>query len=265
MAEIFRRATEESGPGAVRGGGDAGERGFTLTQLQAIGSEAGISPDAVLRGALAIESPAPDPYLKRFVGAPVGVGTAVDLPRPLSDDEFVRFASHLRDTFHAQGEVRGDGRFREWRNGNLVFALEPHGSGERLRMSTRKSEGEALPGVGLAFTGLGAFLAVMGLFAGPEKAAKLVPLVAGMLIAGPTVFAIGQLRLRNWANRRLEQMEEIGRRIRSVASEPLAPGSVTPETAPQESGPPGPGSAIRPGGSPGALPASPESRSPEPR
>jgi hypothetical protein len=221
MAEIFRRATEEATPGAVHGvGPDGGEKGFTLAQLQAIGSEAGISPEAVLRGALAIDSPAPAPYYRRFAGAPVGVGSAVDLSRPLSDDEFERFASHLRDTFHAHGEVRVNGGHREWRNGNLVFALEPHGEGERLRMSSRKSEGEIMPAIGMAITGLGVFLSLVSVFASPEKAAKLMPIMVATLIQGPATFALGQMRLRAWARRRLDQMQEIGRRIRSVASEP---------------------------------------------
>gem|GEM_PF-4265410 len=51
--------------------------------------------------------------------------------------------------------VRGDGHFREWRNENPALA------------------------------GLGAFLAVTGLFAGPEKAAKLAPLVVGVLVGRP--------------------------------------------------------------------------------
>ena len=140
MAEIFRRATEEAASIAARSGDSTDpERGFTLAQLQAIGSE-------------------------------VGVGSAVDLPRPLSRDEFERFTSHLRDTFQAHGEVRDDGRFREWRNGNLLFSLEPHGSGERLRMSTRKSEGEIMPAIGMAITGLGIFFGLVSLLATPEKA-----------------------------------------------------------------------------------------------
>lgn len=70
-------------------------------------------------GALAIESRAPDPWLRRVPA------------------------------------VHGDGHFREWRNENPALA------------------------------GLGAFLAVTGLFAGPEKAAKLAPLVVGGLVGRP--------------------------------------------------------------------------------
>jgi hypothetical protein len=234
MAEIFRRATREgeteSGPGKELA---LPERGFTLRELEEIGAEAGIPAEAVRQSALGLTHAGGDvplEHVRRVMGAPVGVGTTSRLARPLTDDEFHRMVSLLRDTFHAQGKVTVEGRYRQWKNGNLTFALEPDGTGEKLRMSTRKSDGEALAVVGVALAGLGGFLAFMMLFASPDKAAKLIPLVAGNLAIGGVTFTVAQLRVRKWAGERLEQMKDIGRRMGIVAAEEtdrLGPGEGT--------------------------------------
>lgn len=223
MAEIFRRATREGetegGPGKELA---LPERGFTLGELQEIGAEAGISPEAVRRSALGLAPAGAEEgleHVRRVLGAPVEVGTTSGLARPLTDEEFHRMVALLRDTFHAQGEVSVEGRYRQWKNGNLTFALEPDGAGEKLRMRSRKSDGEAAAAAGLALAGLGGFLAFMALFASPDKAAKLIPLVAGNLAIGGVTFTVAQLRVRKWAGRRLEQMKDIGRRMGLVAAE----------------------------------------------
>lgn len=233
MTEIFRRATQASESAGRSGRSLApAATGFSLQELEEIGAEAGIPAEAVRRSALSLGSMDANPaasHVRRVLGAPVGVGTSVTLPRRLTDEEFHQMVSMLRDTFHAQGKVTVEGRYREWRNGNLTFALEPDGSGEKLRMGSRKSDGEALAGVGMALAGLGGFLAFIALFVSPEKADKLVPLVAGNLAAGGVTFTVAQLRVRQWAGRRLEQMKEVGRRVGIIAAEEpeqLGPGEV---------------------------------------
>lgn len=218
MAEIFRRATS-GGDGETGGALSTRSEGFSLAQLQEIGAEAGISPEAIRRSALELASGAPAaPSFRRYLGAPLGVGERVDLPRKLTDEEFDSLVTLLRDTFQAQGKVRMDGPYREWRNGNLVFSLEPRGEGERLRMMSRKSNGEALPTIGAALLGLAGALGVAGFLGSPGKMAELLPIIGMNVALGGTAFAVGQFRLRQWAGRRLEQMADIGRRVGIVAS-----------------------------------------------
>src|ERR1043166_1481093 len=86
--------------------------GMTLTELQEIGREVGISSELVAQAAKAIELGG-RPTSRRFLGLPVGVGRTVDLDRTLSDDEWERFVVDLRETFDARGTVRREGSLRQ--------------------------------------------------------------------------------------------------------------------------------------------------------
>src|SRR5688500_1141438 len=69
--------------------------GMTLTQLQEIGGEVGISREQLAEAAKAIEL-AGRPTSRQFLGLPIGVGLTVDLGRKLSDDAWERVVGDLR-------------------------------------------------------------------------------------------------------------------------------------------------------------------------
>lgn len=149
VAAIFERAAEaqQSGLHNLQSG-----EGMTLTDLQDIGREVGISREQLALAAKAIELGG-RPTSSEFLGLPVGVGLIIDLGRKLSDDEWDRFVVDRRETFDARGTLRSEGSLRHWANGNLQAHLEPTATGHRIRLRTVKGDARGLIIGGLGMLG----------------------------------------------------------------------------------------------------------------
>ena len=210
VAEILDRATEthsESGQSMAVGPPE----GMTLAELHEIGDEVGIPKELITRAATGLDRPVPDASAHRkLMGMTIGVGRTVDLPRPLTDQEWNRLVVDLRTTFNAKGKLQEEGAFRQWSNGNLQALLEPTESGEQLRLRTLK--GNALP---YTLTG-GALLTVTGV---SWLAAVLAGNPAGVLdtaligLMGAALLAYPRLTVPGWARTRAQQMEGIIARL----------------------------------------------------
>jgi hypothetical protein len=101
IAEIFRKAAE--GPQALlRKAG--GSEGMTLAELQDIGREAGLSPEAVESAARSLEL-RPQAGVRRYLALPIQVERSVELPRKVTEAEWERLVVQLRETFNARGVV----------------------------------------------------------------------------------------------------------------------------------------------------------------
>ena len=202
VSEIFARATETQ-PDAPRQA-SYGE-GMTLAELQEIGREAGIEPEAVAQAARSLERAPPirQPAPSRFMGLPIGVAHVVELPYRMTDAQWERLVLDLRETFDAAGRVRTDGTFRQWRNGNLQVLVEPYGEGTRVRFRTMKGNSRSMMTVGLAFLAMTLFMLFQG---GAENFLTFA-------IIGATMFGVGAVQVPPWAKLRKSQMEEIGQRL----------------------------------------------------
>ncbi|MFP3948069.1 MAG: hypothetical protein ACLFWG_05015 [Longimicrobiales bacterium] len=218
VQEIFERATELQ---KQRGRSEGSKEGLTLPEIQEIGREVGVSPDRIESAARSLDLPAPSSAArKRFFGLPVGVERAVPLPRPLTDEEWDRLVVDLRDTFDARGKVREEGRFRDWRNGNLQALLEPTGSGERLRLRTEKGGAKPGIGVGAGLLGGGALFSLLYLLTGGEVGRDPESMFT-LIVVGGVFLAVNLFRLPGWAATRERQMKEVTERVlASVESEP---------------------------------------------
>jgi hypothetical protein len=220
VAAIFAQAAQgQLTPGAAV----PAEEGLTLLQLQEIGREVGIAPEAVTRAAHALALREQQPP-GRFLGLPISVGRTVALNRRLSDREWEQLVVQLRQVFNAPGTLRSDGAFREWRNGNLRVLLEPTPSGHQLRLRTSNGSAREWMRGGLAAVGVSAATAI-GLAAGGHLSHGL-PGVIFLSLVGLGMFANGALRLPSWARRRSRQMEDIG------AALALPAGSAPPDAVP---------------------------------
>jgi hypothetical protein len=210
VAEIFERATTHQG-GALRQSSSV--EGMTLGQLQEIGREVGIAPEALEQAARSVDL-ADRRTVRRFLGLPIGVGLTANLGRQLTDEEWQRLIVDLRETFDARGRVRDEGAFRQWTNGNLQVLVEPSAEGNQIRMRTFKEDSRLYIGMGLGLIAL----AVIG-FAGKIVAGTDVPTILGKFIPlsfiGTGMVAFGALRLPGWARQRRAQMESIVARLRS--------------------------------------------------
>lgn len=195
--------------------------GMTLGDLQAIGREVGIPPELITEAAGSVAT-VTRPARRSFMGLPIGVGRAVDLPRNLTEDEWDRLVVLLRETFAARGHVRVDGSLRQWTNGNLQVLLEPTTSGQRLRLQSMKGDARSFMSTGLALVGAGGVTFVANTLGGGVDAG-LASGVGIMLAMGLGMFGIGAGRVPRWAKRRAEQMEEIAGHVARMASSDPAP------------------------------------------
>jgi hypothetical protein len=119
IAAIFRAAADGPPPSASDVPLD---EWLTLAELQSIGREVGLSPDAVARAANALDVRRATES-RTFLGLPIGVARTVNLNRRLSDDEWERLVVRLREVFDARGTMRSEGSLRQWTNGNLQVLL----------------------------------------------------------------------------------------------------------------------------------------------
>lgn len=231
MAAIFEKASETE-PAALPMSAEG--KGLTLSALQDIGREVGLSPEAIALAARSLDQ-AGRPAPRKFLGLPIGVGRTVEFDRPLSDAGWERLVADLRDTFEARGVVRYDGPFRQWTNGNLQALVEPTPNGYRLRLQTVKGSSRRLMTGGAAIVGLAPLILLADAVAGSLGGSGGVAEVGAMVVMGLGIFAAGALSVRSWARRRNAQIEGVFARLASATEAPprdaLNPGGNPPPAA----------------------------------
>ena len=214
VAAIFAQATE--GPQTPLPQSSRDE-GLTLADLQEIGREVGIAPDAVARAARAV-SLRPQAASQTFLALPIGVERTLTLNRSLTDAEWEQLVGELRTTFRARGVASSQGSLRQWTNGNLQALLEPTATGDRLRLSTLNGYARTLMTGGIAMIGISAAVAIAAAVSGGigHEISRLVLLS----LIGFGMFANGALRLPSWARLRGRQMDAISAGLAHPASPP---------------------------------------------
>ncbi len=215
IRRIFHMATEEGDPAALPPSPRGASRGLTLSELQAVGEEAGIDPALVSRAVARLEASASPPdRVRRVVGVPVGVSHSVELEAPLGDPQWDRLVVRLRETFGARGRVEREGSLRSWANGNLQVLLEPTATGQRLRFRSVSSSLEGRLAAGVGLVGMGALgLGAVALLGGIGEAGPVF-LLAMVEAIGAGFLVSGVLGAPRWRNRRMAQ-------FRALAAEAL--------------------------------------------
>lgn len=212
VAEIFQRASEaqqQSSRVPL-----ASRDGMTLGALQEIGREVGLPPELIERAARSLDRSG-TAATRRFLGLPLGVSRTVQLDRRMTDAEWEALVVDLRDTFDAKGNLRVDGAFRQWTNGNLQALVEPTEQGHRLRLRTTHGAARAWLTGGLAVVGVTAVSVVAGLI-GDVPVSALLESLGSLGLMGSLMIAAGAVRLPGWARLRRRQMEEITARVQST-------------------------------------------------
>lgn len=207
VAEIFRRATTDPAPAP-----HAAE-GFSLAELQAIGSEAGIAPVAVADAARSLEMVEPV-TTDTLLGLPIAVRHAVELGREIRDAEWDRLVVAARETFRAEGRIRHEGSIRQWSNSNLRMWLEPGTRGHRLRFQTLNGHARRMILSGIAALGLATVVSVATLASGvPDPIDRLTGMMI-VAVAGAAMLTRGVWGLRNWAARRAAEFRELAGKVK---------------------------------------------------
>lgn len=206
VAAIFARATEvrEREPLAR-----SRSEGMSLDELQAIGKEAGISPQRIDQAARELDQPSAPP-VQVLLGIPIGAAHTVELPRALSDREWELFVVQLRETFDAGGKVSSHGSFRQWQNGNLQVLVEPSATGQRVRFRTVRGDLRDLFRVGVPVAAIFTLMALMVSFTSPDKAVKLMTVFGPLLAVGGVFGGVRLLGISGWRRLRTEQMRRLG-------------------------------------------------------
>jgi hypothetical protein len=217
---IFDHASRVRGGRESRADVPAAE-GFTLAELQEIGSEAGLDPAGIAEAARALDVRSTLAVAtRRMAGLPIGVSRAVDLPASFGESDWNRLVVDLRETFDARGRIRVEGAFREWTNGNLQALVEPTDVGYRLRLRTMKGSAyRALTFAAVTLTVL-VLLFVWSRLTGQSLDGW--PVAVFFALFGLGSAAVSALQLPAWARTREQQMEEVAERA-------LIRGSGTPE------------------------------------
>ncbi len=184
--------------------------GLTLAELQQIGKEAGITPEFIARSAAAVDRTDHTQPPRRFLGLPISVARTVDLPGPLSDENWDRLVVELRETFQARGKRQRDGSLREWKNGNLHAVVEPTESGHRLRLRTVKGNAKRRLLGGLAVFAFGLVFLLKSAFFDPLTVKMMVFTLISVMGLGS--MGLTAFRLPRWARERARQMEAIAAR-----------------------------------------------------
>jgi hypothetical protein len=200
--------------------------GLTLADLQEIGREVGIAPEAVAQAAQGLELRGRGAS-RILLGLPIGVERTVALDRRLTDEEWEQLVVELREVFKARGTVTSYGSLRQWTNGNLHALLEPTPTGHRLRLGTLNGSARSSMIAGLASVGIAGAVAT-AVAAGGGDLVGAAPGIGFLLVMGLGMFANGALRLPSWARLRGRQMEAISARLALFAGS--APPPSTPGT-----------------------------------
>jgi len=208
-AAIFEQASElehTALPARAEG------KGLTLSALQDIGREVGISPESIALAAQSLNQ-AGQPVVQKFMGLSIGVGRTVEFDQPLSDADWERLVADLRTTFGARGAVRYDGPFRQWTNGNLQVLIEPIPNGHRVRLQTFKGDSRAMMGAGTVALAASAASLLAVALAGNLHDTGAMTGIGFMAFMGVGMFIAGAFRVSGWARRRREQFEQIIARL----------------------------------------------------
>jgi hypothetical protein len=216
VAAIFERASKAENAALA---GPVDRAGLTLSALQDIGREVGISPESISLAAQSLDL-AGRSASQRFMGLPIGVGRTVEFDRPLSDADWESLVADLRTTFAARGVVRYDGPFRQWTNGNLQALVEPTATGHRLRLQTVKGASRRQMTVGVVVMGAAAATLLADAVIPGLGQFVSVPEMGMMASMGLALFAAGALRLGGWARRRRTEIEEVIARLAARTQEP---------------------------------------------
>jgi hypothetical protein len=205
VSEILKYAAEvqDSGTSLLAPGS-----GLTLGELQEIGRQAGISPEAMQVAARRVDMSVANPT-RTFLGFPLGVGRTVELDRKLTDDEWDRLVADLRATFDARGVVKQEGSLRSWSNGNLQALLEPTATGQRLRLRTVRGGARQLMTIGVAMAGIGTVATIAAAVNGTIGSAQFLSSQITLALMGIGMFGIGAIPLPGWARVRRKQMDQI--------------------------------------------------------
>lgn len=154
IAAIFKQAAEDF---EIAQQNVASPEGLTLSEIEGIAKEVGISPDFISRAAAKVDARQNPSREKKLVGLPIEVKRVTTLPGEFGDSDWDRLVVDLHDTFGVIGSTKDDGRVRTWTSETMHVRVEPAGSDYRLRIEKTNS----IAAISMVMGGIFVFMSLM--------------------------------------------------------------------------------------------------------
>jgi len=231
IRKILARATElrpesDAGspiPGLLQAEPDpSGQRGLTITELEAVAEKAGIPASRIVEAVAEFDlDRSLDASGDTHFGAELGARHDVLLSRLLTESEWDRFVVQLRDVFGTSGTVRSEGSLRTWTGDGATVLLEPLDDGARLRFESRDSSSKSLVDGGVALVGsagiMGVLLGILVPVSGKPLPGILLATVLAILGFGAGLWALGRHAASTNRSKRGRDFSRIGAEARRIA------------------------------------------------
>ena len=206
ISRIFEQAAKEQEEGDDHSG-------LTLSELQSIGAQSGLDPEAIARAAKKIKLVLRLDPRKRKFKSDVGVGGTAELPGKITSSDWEELLPEIRNEFNAPGKAISDGYRKEWSNGNLKVLIENGREQDRLRLSS-------VNGRKIAQLRLSATMAILGFFfviMGAAESEEVFVFAMMTLLAAFATYWLTRRSLKKWANKREAQMAAITEKAGELA------------------------------------------------
>lgn len=215
IAAIFEQAAQAQ---AARQHGPSPKQGLTLAELQEVGQEVGLSPEAIAEAVRTVGFPS-ETTTDRTWGVVKQLARTVNFPEPFSDEDWELLVVDLRDTFGGKGEIKRDGTLREWTYGNVHALVEPTDTGSRLRIEHKATtvignlHGSAMMGSGALF------LTVLFLLADKVVPWGLWAMILGMVACGVVLGMVAYWQSPRWEQEQVAVLEHLAARATALAAD----------------------------------------------
>jgi hypothetical protein len=205
---IFERA------GKLDGASDRGERRMSLSEIQAIGAQAGLDPDDVAAAAAGIRSL---PIEERLSGGPARFRVGAQIDKRLGDEGIAALVNAARDATGYHGSVGYNSAGAEWRArsalGAIIVSAEARASGTRIDVVVSREDARALSTIASAVAGVGLGGWVATFAAHALQVSTATSLVVGAVTAAASGWGIARAVWRpishQWSERTRELLETL--------------------------------------------------------
>jgi len=197
---------------------EAGEHGFTLSEVQDIALEVGVAPQRVAEAARSIDFQSDVLSSRRSLGMPVELGRVLDVHREVTEDEWGHVVAELRNAIGERGQVMSRGGIREWAAGTFHAFLQPTETGHRILLRVHKEGARLQNALGAGILSLGLVL-LAWIVSGTSPPVVEVSMLLSMALGGGLLVS-GLLSLPRWTRLREGQLEHVVSRIAALLQEP---------------------------------------------
>ena len=154
IAAIFKQAAEDF---EIAQKNVASAEGLTLSEIEGIAKEVGISPEFISRAVAKVDARQNPSREIKLIGLPIEVKRVATISGGFGDSDWDRLVVDLHDTFGVIGSTKDDGRVRTWSSENMHVRVEPAGSDYRLRIEKTNS----IATISMVMGGIFVFMSLM--------------------------------------------------------------------------------------------------------